>query len=75
MTLGTKILEFVPFLAEWQILFLPPTQTLDWNVALTATPGMLTIWHVLEAMSRGVFLCSENEFFYILSVSPKRQIM
>ena len=63
---------------------LPPTQTLDSNVALTATPGMLTIWHVLEAMSRDLHVTtrltsfrSEDELFYIIfiSVSLKRQSM
>ena len=63
---------------------LPPTQTLDSKVALTATPGMLTIWHVLEAMSRDLHVTtclasfrSEDELFYIIfiSVSLKRQSM
>ena len=64
---------------------LPPTQTLDSKVALTATPGMLTIWHVLEAMSRDLHVTtclasfrSEDELFYSIisiSVSLKRQSM
>ena len=54
---------------------LPPTQTLDSKVALTATPGMLTIWHVLEAMSRDLHVStclasfrSEDELFYIIFI-------
>ena len=31
--------------------YLPPTQTFDWKVAMTATPGMLTDWQVLVAPS------------------------
>ena len=66
-------------------LDLPPTQTVDSNVALTLTPRMLTIWHVLEAMSRDLHVTtrltsfrSEDELFYSIisiSVSLKRQSM
>ena len=75
------------FLVLWLCILtydLPPTQTLDWNVALTATPGMLTIWHVLEAMARDLHvttclasLRSEDELSYIIyiCVSLKRQSM
>ena len=35
----------------YSLFVLPPTQTLDWNDALTATPGMLSDWLVLEAPS------------------------
>ena len=36
---------------SFSLFVLPPTQTLDWNDALTATPGMLSDWLVLEAPS------------------------
>ena len=32
----------------------PPTQTLDWKDALTATPGVFTSWHVFVAISTRV---------------------